>query len=270
MNSALAAVVFATAATLCTAAAAQKPTEKTPAVRLFVPAYFYPAGEGAKEWDKLLAAGERVPIVAIVNPASGPGRRVDPNYTAILKRAAKVKQLTLIGYVTTSYAKRPAADVQADVDLWLKLYPGIEGIFFDEQASAAHHVDYQAELYRFVRETRKLQLVITNPGTTCDEGFVANPAADVVCLFEGPRPFDSAPLPDWRKEYSADRAAVLSYQVESVEVMQRLVAFAAGKHLGYCYVTDAAGTNPWDRLPGYWDEQVSAVQAFGLQNNSAQ
>src|SRR5687768_16366735 len=81
--------------------------DQTPPLRLLVPAYFYPAGKGEQKWDKLIAAADRVPIVAIVNPASGPGRRADPNYTAILERAAKAKRLTLIGYVTTSYAKRP-------------------------------------------------------------------------------------------------------------------------------------------------------------------
>ena len=231
------------------------------AVRLLVPAYFYPAGNGAKEWEKLIAAADRMPVVAIVNPASGPGRRVDPNYTTILERAAKAKQLTLIGYVTTSYAKRPPAEVKADVDRWLALYPAIDGIFFDEQASAAEHVDYQAELYRHVRETRKLKLVITNPGTTCSEGYAQRPATDAVCLFEGPKPFDEARLPEWRTKYPADRAAVLSYKVESAEAMQRLIAYAADNRLGYAYVTDAAGNNPWNRLPRYWEEEVAAVQA---------
>jgi hypothetical protein len=248
------------AAALCPITMAQESPEKAPTLKLLVPAYFYPAGNGAKEWDKLIAAADRAAIVAIVNPASGPGRRVDPNYTAILKRAAETKRLTLIGYVTTSYAKRPAADVKADVDQWQKLYPGIHGIFFDEQASAAEHVDYQAELYRYVRETRALKLVITNPGTTCDEGYVAKPAADAVCLFEGPKRYDAAALPGWRGKYPADRAAVLSYQIEAAAAMERLISFAAEMRLGYCYVTDAAGKNPWDRLPKYWEEEVAVAR----------
>src|SRR5687767_6171551 len=46
-----------------------------PKMRLLVPAYFYPAGKGEKEWERLLAAPEEAGVVAIVNPASGPGRR---------------------------------------------------------------------------------------------------------------------------------------------------------------------------------------------------
>jgi len=261
----IAMVFIATA--LSTAAFAQEPTQMPPPVQLLVPAYFYPAGDGATEWDKLFAASDRVPIVAIVNPASGPGRRVDPNYTAVLEKAAKAKRLTLIGYVSTSYAKRPLEEVKADVDQWLKFYPGIHGFFFDEQTSSAEQLDYYAALYKHVRETRKLKLVITNPGTTCDESYVSKPAADVACLFEGPKPFDAAKLPEWRTKYDAKRAAVLSYQIESVETMQRLIAFAAKEKLGYCYVTDDTGNNPWDRLPKYWEEEVAAL-ASARRNNA--
>jgi hypothetical protein len=254
---------FVAIALLASPLVAQEPTSKTPPVQLLVPAYFYPAGEGAKEWDKLIAAAERVPIVAIVNPASGPGKRVDPNYTAVLEKAAKAKRLTLIGYVSTSYARRPSAEVQADVDQWLKFYPGIRGIFFDEQASGAEQIEYYAGLYEHVRATHKLKLVITNPGTTCDESFVTKPAADAVCLFEGPKPFDAAQLPQWRTKYPADHVAVLSYRIDSAQSMQQLMAHAAKNKIGYCYITDAAGNNPWNRLPAYWEQLVMAADKAG-------
>ena len=52
------------------------PPEK---MRLLVPAYFYPAGKGAKEWERVLEKREEAGVVAVVNPASGPGRQVDAN-----------------------------------------------------------------------------------------------------------------------------------------------------------------------------------------------
>ena len=60
-----------------------------PRLSILVPAYFYPSGRGLKEWEKLIDAAGRAPIVAIANPASGPGKKVDPNYTAVIRRAAK-------------------------------------------------------------------------------------------------------------------------------------------------------------------------------------
>lgn len=240
--------------------AIESKAEPATQLRLLVPAYFYPAGEGLAHWDHLLAAADKVPTVAIVNPASGPGRRVDPNYVAIFDHAKQTK-ITLIGYVTTSYAKRPIAEVQAEVDTWLKLYPGIQGIFFDEQASAAEHVPYYAALYQYVREEKKLSLVVTNPGTVCDEGCLSRPAADVVCLFENRTPFTADRLPDWSAKYAAEHVAVLPYNVPTADGMRACLQTAAESKVGYLYVTDDSGSNPWNRLPTWWAEEVEAVGA---------
>ena len=32
------------------------------------------------------------------------------------------------------------------------------------------------------------------------------------------------------------------------------------QRIGYCFITDATQPNPWDRLPGYWGEEVEAVR----------
>jgi hypothetical protein len=233
--------------------------EKPPHVRLLVPAYFYPADAGSKDWNRLITAAAQIPIVAIVNPASGPGKDADANYVKVLQQAKKAKKLTLIGYITTSHGKRPLADVQADVDQWLRLYPVIDGIFFDEQASGADHVDYQATLYQYVRTKKGLKLVVTNPGTICAEAYLSRPATDVACLFENPKAFDPSTFPAWVAKYSPDHIAALSYQIGTVEAMRQCIQLAAHKKIGYCYVTDAGGANPWSRLPHYWDEEVAAA-----------
>ncbi len=69
--------------------ASKAPQPQTVAMRLWVPAYYYPFGPGLREWNRLIASAESVPIVAIVNPASGPGDHVDTNFAAILPRAGK-------------------------------------------------------------------------------------------------------------------------------------------------------------------------------------
>ena len=46
--------------------------------RLLVPAYIYPANDGRKDWQRLIAAASKVDVVAIVNPDSGPGSRATP------------------------------------------------------------------------------------------------------------------------------------------------------------------------------------------------
>src|SRR6266511_2045748 len=79
------AVLLLTLLVVAPGRADQPAAEKAPRVRLLVPAYFYPAGPGLKEWERLIAASARVPIVAVVNPASGPGKEADANYVKVLQ-----------------------------------------------------------------------------------------------------------------------------------------------------------------------------------------
>jgi hypothetical protein len=244
----------------CTHAADPTPSDNDkPTLSLLVPAYFYPADNGLKQWDKLIAAADKVPIIAIVNPASGPGKDADNNYVKLVKRAAAARHMTLVGYVATGYGKRKIEEVEAEVDKYLKLYPGIQGIFFDEQASDADHVKYQAALYDYVHKKSGLKLVVTNPGTVCAEQYVTAPATDVVCVYEDSKPFDATKLPDWANRHAA-AIAVLPYQVADAKAMREVMKVVRDKKLGSCYVTDTEGNSRWDRLPKYWDDEVAAVQ----------
>jgi hypothetical protein len=141
-------------------AIADEPAAQPPQ-RILVPAYFYPSRDGMTAWKELLASANETPVVAIVNPASGPGRRADPNYEEVF-RLAKSSKATLIGYVTLSYARRPAAEVYAEVDAWVKFYPGIQGIFFDEQPSGAARGIRQRVLCSRRRQDRQA-LIVSNP-----------------------------------------------------------------------------------------------------------
>jgi hypothetical protein len=226
-------------------------------VRILVPAYFRPAGDGLRHWDRLIASAEKASITVIVNPASGPGKRVDARYTEVLGRA---KGLTLIGYVSTSYGKRTLEEVKADIDRWIEFYPQVRGIFLDEQASGPERLDHYAALYAYVRKEKKLDLVVSNPGINCDEGYVSRPAADVVCLFEHHEGFDAHRPAGWTSKYGPERFLSLPYATPTVEEMRRRVAASIERRFGWTYVTDAAGGNPWNRLPSYWDELLDAVK----------
>jgi len=52
------------------------------AVNILLPAYFYPFSNlNQSFWDEMTAAAGQVGITAIVNPNSGPGTSVNPDYT---------------------------------------------------------------------------------------------------------------------------------------------------------------------------------------------
>lgn len=233
--------------------------EAAPALRLLVPAYFYPAGTGLDEWDRLMDGAARAPITAVVNPNSGPGEAPDPNYVAIVRRA-KERGVVAIGYVITNYAKRPLAEVRSDVEKWARFYPEIRGVFLDSQAEGGEHRAYYDALRAFIAEKIPGASVVTNPGVICDEVYFARPAMDAACVFEAPDGFDGFRLPAWAYLYPAARFAALPYRVGEAEKMKQAVAQAARGRIGSIYVTDAGGDNPWARLPVYWEAEVDAVR----------
>ncbi|HZL88915.1 MAG TPA: spherulation-specific family 4 protein [Pirellulaceae bacterium] len=232
---------------------------KATSIRLIVPAYFYPSRDGLAAWKELLASASETPIVAIVNPASGPGRRVDPNYEEVM-RLARSSKAKLIGYVTLSYAKRPAAEVMAKVDAWVKFYPGIQGIFFDEQPSGAEHAAFAGECFAHAAAKIDKALIVSNPGTSCAREYAELPQKPVIVLYERGTGLDKYQPPEWTKDFAADRFSVLLYGVKSKDEMRQAFRDAPAKRVGYFYVTDAEGRNPWNRLPGYWKEEVEAAK----------
>src|SRR5205823_4728001 len=90
-----------------------------PRMRLLVPAYFFPGGPGRADWERLLESPDPASVVVIANPASGPGVAYDRAYAEVFGRARR-RGLAVIGYVATRYGKRPADEVKADIDRWVR------------------------------------------------------------------------------------------------------------------------------------------------------
>jgi hypothetical protein len=233
-------------------------------VRLLVPAYFFPAGDGLEQWGKLLEAPDPAGVVIIVNIASGPGEVSNPNYVRIIGRARQ-KGFPVLGYVPTNYGKRPIKAAKDDIDRWIRFYPGIRGIFFDQQASAPDRVTYYVELYEYARNEQGLDLVINNPGTTCAEEYLAQPVADVVCLIDSTRDINEFHPPAWMSRYKPARFAGEFPKIDDPVKMKQLVRELVAKGVGYCYITDGQGPNPWGRLPSYWQDEVEAVRQVNAQ-----
>jgi hypothetical protein len=120
-------------------------------------------------------------------------------------------------------------------------------------------VDYYAEIRDYAEEKIRDALVVSNPGIPCDDAFLKQAISDVTCVFANFEGFGAFELPAALRLYDPLRFAALSYNVNDVEVMRAVVKDAILKKIGYLYVTDGKGPNPWDRLPTYWEAEVDAV-----------
>jgi hypothetical protein len=225
---------------------------------LLVPVYIYPSGDGRKEWQRLIDAASKVEIVAIANPNSGPGIEPNLDYAAVFTEARN-RGITLLGYVSTDYGKRPQAEIKKDVDTWIRFYPQVRGFFFDQQPSSSRDAARYEELRDFVRLRLRDPLVITNPGVPCDEAYLARAVSNVTCVFVNFQGFNQFELPAQLKAYDPSRFAAMPYNIPDVETMRAVVKEAIIKRIGYLYISDAKPTNPWDKLPAYWEDEVEAI-----------
>jgi hypothetical protein len=233
---------------------------------LLVPLYVYPADiHTNRVYDRLIELKRRyetVPFWVIVNPASGPGKEVDANYTKAIDRLQGAGCVVL-GYVTTSYGKRAAADVEADIDRWLKFYPRTQGIFFDEMIyeDTEAAAKYQAALNRYAREAGCWPTV-ANPGAETPGRYFAVNAADVIVVHEGNAWPEEARLKgDYFGGYSDyppfTRAVLVYSQPEFDPKPLQMVR----KYARWVYATDdryvpndPQADNPWDSLSKHLED----------------
>lgn len=239
----------------------------TGATEILVPAYFYPSSDpNLSFWDEMTAAASQgVSITAIMNPNSGPSTAVNSDYTAAVNafRAAGGK---VIGYVSTSYGARNASAVLADVNAYKNFYQ-IDGIFLDEMHNTADKLSYYQTLRTDIAGINASYKVIGNAGTNTLEAYTN--AADVLITFENQSGYASNVPDAWTANYAANRFANLVYNIGSATEMQTIVGLAQSRNVGYIYVTNDNGANPWDTLPSYWKAEVTAVSAVPEPSNTA-
>jgi hypothetical protein len=227
------------------------------------PAYAYPdwwngdTSVWARFADYASTGADRSGSLAVMNPASGPGAAVNPDYTAAVNYVRNAGQ-RVVGYTHTSYGQRPEADVKAEVDAYYGWYP-VDGIFVDEMSTDPATQPYYHDLYAYIRAKFGQHLVVGNPGTAAATDWqvkATTRVCDVAVIFEG----DAAAYlgwmpPAWVSAYPASTFGHLVYAASAAD-LPALLAHSKAATAGYRYVTDDGLPNPWDSL-GLWPAQAS-------------
>jgi Spherulation-specific family 4 len=209
----------------------------------FVPAFFEPPA-----WAGAVTNG-RAPAVMILNPASGPGTAPDPalQHAARHARAAGSR---VIGYIGTNYGQLPAAQVRQEVADYRTWYH-VGGIFLDQTPTqGTQQLGYYRDLARYIRQNISGAVIWINPGAVPDRSYLS--VASVVMIFEGSyASYQHLTLPGWVARYPADRFAHTVYATPAPAVASAL-RLARDRNAGYLFLTQEAGSNPYDGLPSYW------------------
>ena len=93
----------------------------------------------AHEWVQRISCSSNLDFIIIINPNSGPGSAPwwpNIDYIREIPKLNAYPNVQVIGYVRTTWCKRPLEDVFTDIDTWSKRSITqecvIHGIFFDE------------------------------------------------------------------------------------------------------------------------------------------
>ena len=222
----------------------------TAAAGIMVPLYTYPGGT----WDRVAntkIAHPGLPIVAIVNPASGPGSSKDSNYAtgiANLKSAGVV----VIGYVSTAYTGRSLTAVEGDIDRWHSWYPNLDGIFFDEQTNWAGKESYYKQASDYAN-SKGLSFTVGNPGANSIPSYLDT--VDVVLIYESPGLPNLSSYSSWAS-YPNEKLGMIPFSVSSLPTSW---VQNAAQTIGWIYVTNDVLPNPWDSLPSYFGDLANVL-----------
>ncbi|HTB58608.1 MAG TPA: spherulation-specific family 4 protein [Polyangia bacterium] len=235
-----------------TPVAAPAPAASGAVTGTIIPLYTAPTDPSWAAVAAAKAAHPAVPVLAVVNPANGPGAAASADYSAGIARltAAGVK---VIGYVHTSWGARPAAELQAEMGQWQSWYPGVSGIFFDEMANAAGQESYYSALTAYAKG-RGLGFTIGNPGADSSPTYVGT--EDVILIYENSGVPSVAALGGWHASYNRSNFGVIPYAVGSLDTT---FVQAAKPYVAYIYLQSDTLPNPWDSVPPYLSELVASL-----------
>jgi hypothetical protein len=133
-------------------------------------------------WDLLIELKNQypnVPVIAVINPANGPGDTLDVEIAAevLQLQAAGIK---VIGYTFTNFGQRDTAEIFQDIDKYRTLY-NVDGIFFDEVASSGQE-EYLETLDDYANAQGAL-FTVGNPGTNIPPSYIG--ILDNYIIYEG-------------------------------------------------------------------------------------
>jgi hypothetical protein len=217
-----------------------------------IPAYFDP--RRTSYWTQATATASRVGVM-IMNPDSGPGKAKNSDYVNAVKNA-QAAGIKVIGYVHTREGKRKAMDVKTEIDQY-KTWYAVDGIFLDEVAGSTKNLTYYTDITNYIR-SRKGTLVMLNPGTVPVENYIK--LADITIVFEDTySKYQNWQPPAWLFNYPANKFAHLVHRASDTTQMNNAIELAVKRKAGTIYVTDDVLPNPWDTLPTYWTNELTAI-----------
>ena len=222
---------------------------------ILVPLYSYPGNV----WDNLIKeknSHPSVPVVAIINPDSGPGVR-DTNYVAGIKKL-QFAGIMVLGYVYTH--KVDTVTIKNYVDDYKNWY-NVNGIFFDQMSNVSGNETFYASISNYAKSVG-LNYTVGNPGTDTLPTYIGT--VDNLVLYDNPGLPSVSLFGGWHTNFTRNNFSIVSYGVTDIN---KTYVENIAKHVQYMYVTNSTLPNPFSTLPKYLDNLMGLIENDNKQNN---
>jgi hypothetical protein len=224
---------------------------------VIVPLYSYPG----PTWNALIEeknAHKSVPIVAIINPDSGPGTE-DPNYSTNVQNL-QAAGITVLGYVSTNYGAKSMPTVESEIDSYHNWYH-VNGTFFDQMSNVPGNETYYGNLTKYVK-SHDMSMTIGNPGIDTLPSYVGT--VDNIVVYDNPGLPSISSLGGWHENFTETNFSLISYSASNIN---STYVENATRYVQYLYITNSTLPNPFLTLPSYFDDLLKMLENVNEQNN---
>ncbi|MFJ6568371.1 spherulation-specific family 4 protein [Streptomyces sp. NPDC091292] len=222
-----------------------------------VPGYAHPL-VAPVEWAELTRPTTPLHWV-VLNVARGPGTRPDPHCLEAAGRLTNAR-VRVLGHLDVAYGARTFGELISDAHRYLDWYK-VDGFLL-------HRCPTERGALPEVRRTlTTLRSLLDTPHLVLDHGTHPHPgyaeAADQLVTFSGPwSDYRWSQVAEWTADYPPERFCHFVHGVPlgHLDEALRLARWQGAATIYFTDRTDRGGTvDPWQTLPGYWDEIVSRI-----------
>ncbi|MYW67383.1 phage tail protein [Streptomyces sp. SID8379] len=222
-----------------------------------VPGFAHPLVAPA-EWAELTRPATPLNWV-VLNIANGPGTRPDPHCLAAAGRLRNAG-IRVLGHLDMTYGARSFGELVSDAHRFLDWYR-VDGFSIDRCPTERAALP---EVRRTVTTLRALvddAYIVLGHGTHPYPGYAES--ADQLVTFTGPwSDYRWSQVAEWTAEYPPEKFCHFVHGMPRGHLEEAL-RIARWQGAGTIYFTDRTDrgglTDPWETMPGYWDELVSRI-----------
>ncbi len=215
-----------------------------------IPLYTYPTDGSWAATLQARSAHPNVPIIAVINPGTGPGGSSDSNYVQGVKNF-QAAGIIVLGYVATGYASQLISSLESQISSYKSWY-SVNGIMFDEMSSVQGNENYYSTLNTYVKSLG-MTMTMGNPGTSVPSSYIGT--FDSLFIFEQ----GGLPTLSYLSSYSGHPKSNFAYIGYTVSPLNTAFEAASSQYAGWLYITDAGLPNPYSVLPSYLLNEVAAL-----------